>query len=43
MAADQSGDTARPHPRRHECEDWQMQEPPDGGRYCAACGAIEDS
>ena len=23
----------------HQHEDWQLRESPDGGRYCAACGA----
>lgn len=23
----------------HDCEPWQHQEHPDGGCYCAACGA----
>lgn len=25
----------------HECESWQIRRHPGGGRYCAACGALQ--
>lgn len=25
----------------HECEPWQIRRHPSGGRYCAACGALQ--
>lgn len=25
----------------HECESWQIRRHPSGGRYCAACGALQ--
>lgn len=32
--------TSKPSPS-HECEPWQIRRHPSGGRYCAACGALQ--
>lgn len=34
--------TSDPKPApAHECESWQIRRHPSGGRYCAACGALQ--
>lgn len=35
-----TSETAKPGPA-HECEPWQIRRHPSGGRYCAACGALQ--
>jgi hypothetical protein len=32
--------TPQPGPA-HQCESWQIRRHPSGGRYCAACGALQ--